>query len=172
MRLLFNIDTQDYDINGKAFIRHSSRCIIIKDKKIAMIHSLKYNYYKFPGGGIENNESKEDALIRETLEEAGLKVIPSSIKEFGYVHRIQKDYRPGYDYFIQDNFYFIAEVENEIINQKLDAYEQDEQFTLEFVDPNDAIIINRFFKHGPKSTLMLEREAKVLELLLQEGYFK
>ena len=31
-----------------------------------MIHSLKYDYYKFPGGGIEDGESNEEALIRET----------------------------------------------------------------------------------------------------------
>lgn len=29
--------------------------------KIAMVHSLKYDYYKFPGGGIENGETPEEA---------------------------------------------------------------------------------------------------------------
>ena len=31
MRLLFEIDTKDYNINGVAFIRHSARCINIKN---------------------------------------------------------------------------------------------------------------------------------------------
>ena len=57
MRLLFEIDTKDYDINGTAFVRHSARCINIKNGKVAMVHSLKYDYYKFPGGGIEKGES-------------------------------------------------------------------------------------------------------------------
>ena len=48
----------------------------------------KNNNYKFPGGGIEKNESNIDALIRETKEEAGLVVIKDSIKEYGYVHRV------------------------------------------------------------------------------------
>ena len=87
MRLLFTIDTKDYDINGTKFIRPSSRAIIIKDNLVAMVHSIKYDYYKFPGGGIEANESKIEALIRETKEESGLMIIPSSIKEYGYVHR-------------------------------------------------------------------------------------
>ena len=54
MKLLFEIDKKNYDNDGKAFIRPSARAIIIKDNKIYMVHSLVYDYYKFPGGGIEN----------------------------------------------------------------------------------------------------------------------
>lgn len=39
-----------------------------------MIHSLKYDYYKFPGSGIEGEKSPIAAMIRETREEAGLVV--------------------------------------------------------------------------------------------------
>lgn len=90
MRLLFEMDEKDYNHNGRAFVRPSSRAIIIKNNKIYMIHSLTYNYYTFPGGGIEKDETKIDALIRETKEEAGLIVIKDSIKPFGYVHRVKK----------------------------------------------------------------------------------
>ena len=69
MKLLFEIDKKNYDNDGKAFIRPSARAIIIKDNKIYMVHSLVYDYYKFPGGGIEKQESNIDALIRETAEE-------------------------------------------------------------------------------------------------------
>ena len=55
MKLLFEIDLKNYDKNGKAFKRPSARAIIIKDNKIYMVHSLVYDYYKFPGGGIEKD---------------------------------------------------------------------------------------------------------------------
>ena len=171
MRLLFEIDLKDYDKAGKAFIRPSARAIIIKDNKIYMVHSLVYDYYKFPGGGIEKDESNIDALIRETAEEAGLVVIKDSIKEYGYVHRIQKAKDPGYSKFIQDNYYYICDVENKILEQQLDDYENFEKFTLELVDPKIAININRNKEHGPKDLDMIEREAKVLELLFKDGYF-
>ena len=171
MRLLFEIDTKDYDINGTAFIRHSARCINIKNGTVAMVHSLKYDYYKFPGGGIEKGESKEEAVIRETLEEAGLIVIPESVREFGYVHRIQKSEYPDTDHFIQDNFYYLCEVEDRIETQNLDDYESDEKFTLEYVKPDRAIFVNRNTDHGTKDQNMLEREARVLEILKEEGYF-
>lgn len=171
MRLLFEIDTKDYDPNGAAFIRHSARCVNIKNGLVAMVHSIKYDYYKFPGGGIEQNESKESAMIREAREEAGLVVIPESVKEYGYVHRVQKSDHDDADYFVQDNFYYLCDVEESIQSQILDDYEADEKFTLEYVEPDKAIYVNRNINHGPKDQRMLEREARVLELLKEEGYF-
>lgn len=170
MRLLFEIDTKDYDLNGTAFVRPSARCITVKDGKVAMVHSIKYNYYKFPGGGIEGNENKEEAVIRETLEETGLKIIPESVKEFGYVHRIQKDDYSDYGCFIQDNYYYLCNVENGSETQKLDDYEADEQFTLEYIEPSKAILINRTADHGSADLIMIERESRVLEILETEGY--
>ena len=175
MRLLFEIDTKDYDLNGVAFIRHSARCINIKNGLVAMVHSIKYDYYKFPGGGIEEGERKENAMMREAREEAGLVVIPESVKEYGYVHRIQKSDHDDADYFVQDNYYYLCNVEEGIQAQNLDDYEADEQFTLEYVEPDKAIFVNRNVNHGSIGQTMrnleLEREARVLELLKAEGYF-
>ena len=115
MRMLFEIDKKDYVIGGSVFSRPSARGIIIKNRKIAMVHSRKYDYYKFPGGGIEGNERKEDALIREVLEETGLCVVRESITEYGQVHRIQKGTKE--DIFIQDNYYFLCSVEDDVKQQ-------------------------------------------------------
>ena len=168
MRSLFEIDTKDYDINGTTVSRPSARGIIIKDGKLAMIHSIKYDYYKFPGGGIEKNEQKENALIREVLEETGLDVIPQTIKEYGMVHRIQKgDYE---DVFIQDNFYYLCDVEDNVHEQKLDDYEKEEKFTLEYVSPKQVIDANKACKNKEADQIMLERECKVIGILTQEGY--
>lgn len=171
MRLLFEIDKKDYNPNGVPAVRHSARCIHIKNGRIAMIHSAKYDYYKLPGGGIEAGESKENAMIREAREEAGLVVIPESVREYGYVHRVKKNTHGDGDYFLQDNFYYLCDVEDDLRPQELDDYEADEKFTLEYVEPDQAIFVNRYKYHGPKDQGMLEREVRVLELLKTEGYF-
>ncbi|MBQ9448304.1 MAG: NUDIX domain-containing protein [Acholeplasmatales bacterium] len=160
MRLLFEIDLKNYDKNGKAFIRPSARAIIIKDNKIYMVHSLLYDYYKFPGGGIEHDESNIDALIRETKEEAGLIVIKDSIKEYGYVHRKHKSIDPNYEIFDQNNYYYLCDVENKILEQQLDDYENFEKYTLELVDPRIVININRNKEHGPIDLGMIELKLK------------
>ena len=170
MRLLFEIDLKNYDKNGKVFKRPSARAIIIKNNQIYMIHSLLFDYYKFPGGGIEKHESNIDALVRETAEEAGLIIIKDSIKEYGYVHRIQKAKDEGFSFFVQENYYYLCDVEDKVINQRLDDYEDYEKFTLELVDPMVAINANKNSDHGPKKKEMIERETKVLEMLIEEGY--
>ena len=118
MRTLFEMDKKNYDSSGKVFYRPSVRSIIIRGGRVAMVHSLMYDYYKFPGGGIESGETRHP--------------------------------EPG--------------------AQKLDDYEARERFTLEFVEAEHAIDVNRNRAHGPKNQTMLEREARVLEMLREEGY--
>ena len=168
MRLLFNIDSKDYQECTHTFVRNSARSIIIREGRIAMVHSLKYDYYKFPGGGIEAGEDPVDTVIRETKEEAGLSVIRDSVREYGYVHRIQKSSVDESECFIQDNFYYLCDAEEQKTAQKLDDYEADEMFTLEFVRPEEAIRTNLMEDHGPKDRRMLEREAIVLKMLIEE----
>lgn len=172
MRLLFEIDTKDYNPNGKRFVRPSARAIIIKGNRIAMIYSQKYHYFKFPGGGIEADEEHLSALIREVREEAGMVVIPESVKEYGCVHRQQKGKND--DIFVQDNFYYLCQVRDEAVAQELDPYEAEEGFRPEFVLPEVAIAANYSNDHGdrtddPRLLVMAQREAKVLELLMEEG---
>lgn len=169
MRLLFTLDTKDYDRNGTAFVRPSVRGIILRGGTIAMVHSLKYGYYKFPGGGIEEGETHCQALIREVREEAGLTVLADTVQEYGLVHRVRKGNPEAM--FVQDNYYYLCRTDEEIVPQCLDDYEAEERFTLEFVDPRLAIASNRTLHHSPKDPTMLEREARVLERLVQEGYF-
>ena len=168
MRLLFEMDKKDYDQCTHTFTRNSARSIIIRDGKVAMIHSLKYDYYKFPGGGIENGEDPVEAMIRETQEEAGLVVIPESVREYGYVHRIQRSGKDITECFVQDNYYYLCDVMEQLTSQHLDDYEAQESFCLEYMEPEEVISKNRNVKDSPYDQLMFEREARVLEILIGE----
>ena len=169
MRLLFAMDKKDYGECTRTFTRNSARSIIIRDGKVAMVHSLKYDYFKFPGGGIEKGENPVEAMIRETREEAGLKVIPETVREYGYVHRIQRSDKDAAECFIQDNFYYLCEAENDSVSQDLDEYEANESYRLEYTDPATAIRKNRHVTDSPYNRAMFEREALVLEHLQTEG---
>ena len=170
MRQLFEIDMKDYEPSAPVFVRPSVRGIVIRDGKAGLVHSLKYNYYKFPGGGMESGEAHSETLVREVREESGLIVIPESIREYGMVHRVQKG---KYDStLVQDNYYYFCDTYNEPRSQRLDDYEAEAEFVLEFVDPVEAIHVNMDIPRDDWDRVMLGREARVLEMLVSEGYFK
>lgn len=171
MKLLFTIDKKNYPENAPVFRRPSVRGIILRGGKVAMMHSLKYGYYKLPGGGVEQGETLQQTLIREVAEESGLQVIPESIREFGYVERIEK----GWDenIFVQENYYFFCHAEDALLPQQLDDYEAEEQFTLAFISPQEAIAANeQAISHLPETmpryVTMLERENKILAMVQKQ----
>lgn len=165
MKRLFIMDKKDYAPGLPRVKRPSVRAVIIRDGRIALVHSLKYDYYKFPGGGLESGESHKDALVREVKEETGLTVIAGSIREFGSVLRLQKSQYAENKIFEQENFYYFCDAEENISAQNLDDYENNEHFTLEFIAPEEAIKVNRLHEHGGYDEMMIEREAMVLELI-------
>ncbi len=169
MRLLFEMDKGDHGGCTRSFRRDSARSIIIRDGRVAMIHSRKYDYYKFPGGGIEPGEDPVEAMIRETREEAALTVLPETVRPYGYVHRVQKSDTDGTERFVQDNYYYLCEAADEPTAQELDDYEAEERCTPEFVEARAAIEKNRSVGESPYNGMMFEREARVLELLIAEG---
>lgn len=57
-------------------IRTGARAILVDGKsRIALMHVTKHNYYKLPGGGVEDGESTETGLKRELSEEVGANTI-------------------------------------------------------------------------------------------------
>lgn len=171
MRNLFDLDLKDYDPDGSVLVRPSARGIIIKNGKVAMVHSLRYNYYKFPGGGLEPGEDAKTALIREVREEAGLRVIPASVREYGVVRRMQKLYHSEYDHLYQENYYFLCDAVDQSAEQDLDDYEAEAGYEPVWVEPEQAIKVQRSGTLDISVRYIREREARILEMLMDEGYF-
>lgn len=167
MRTIAVFDEKNYNENANRFIRDAVRAIIIKDEKVALVKSLKENHYKFPGGGIELNESHIDTLIRETKEETGLVIKPNKIKECGLIHEIRKSIYND-DVFEQKSYYYFAEVEDNVLSQKLSENEKELQYILEWVNPSIAYEVNTSLGKEYANTFLL-REARVLKLLINSS---
>lgn len=165
MRDLFELDMKDYDPEGTVYRRPSARAIAVRDGKALMIYSEKYDYFKFPGGGIEDGETPQEAVIRETAEESGYRIIPSSIEEFGRVIRRNRDGQDAHGIFEQENLYWFCEVEDEPGPVKLDGYEADEGFTPMWISLTEASRHNLYGRRKDGgSRIMMEREARVADL--------
>ncbi|MBR3142425.1 MAG: NUDIX domain-containing protein [Clostridiales bacterium] len=166
MRRLFEIDLKDYKDTDTVYRRPSARAIVLKGDKIALVYSKKEKYYKFPGGGIRDDEDSKDALIREVREETGLVVIPETITEYGSVLRRQKSTAFDNTIFEQENYYYFCDVREETISQELDDYKKAAEFVLRIVSIDDAIATNALYSTGDFSNeIMIKREKRVLEMI-------
>ena len=173
MERLFEIDLKDYKKTDEIFRRPSARAIILQGDKIALVYSKKEKYYKFPGGGIHNDEDKKEALIREVREEVGMLVIPESIREFGSVLRRQKSDESENTIFEQENYYYFCDVENQLASQELDEYEKEAEFVLRVVDLKVAIQANDEYQSDNFfDEIMIKRELRVLQMIQQKMNFR
>ncbi len=87
--------------------RRRVRAIIIKDGKIVSMYREREGriFYTFPGGGMEGNETEEDCVKREVMEEFGLTVSPikkvytyesqSSVEHFYVVDWVSGEFGTG-----------------------------------------------------------------------------
>lgn len=165
MKDLFSMDKHDYDPEGKVFSRPSARAIVIRDGKVLLMYSPKYDYYKFPGGGIEKDEDNIAALIREVREESGYQVLAETVEEFGRVLRKQKDSYDEKCIFQQENFYYFCDVKDQIVSVELDDYEAEEGFTPVWMDAFAASKHNAYCHTEGVDREMVKRESKVLDLV-------
>lgn len=165
MKQLFEMDLHDYEEGDAVFRRPSARAIILReDGRIALVYSEKEHYYKFPSGGIHDDEDKKEALIREVKEEVGLMVIPETIREFGSVMRRQRSNVSEHTIFEQENFYYTCQTRKEVGEQNLDEYEAEAGFKLRYVTLGEAIQTNLDYTSDDYfDYIMIQREAKVLQ---------
>ena len=69
--------------------------VLIQDGRVALIerHRAGIDYYVFPGGGVDEGESPEQAAIREAMEELGIEVtIKQKIAEIQLGHKSRQIY--------------------------------------------------------------------------------
>jgi 8-oxo-dGTP diphosphatase len=165
MQILHIFDTQNYDNTWNCFKREAVRAIILKDNKIALVKSEKEGFYKFPGGGIEGLETHTETIVRETLEETGLHIIPQSIKEFGTIIEKRKSIYGDNEIFMQYSHYYFAEIGEESSQHSLDAYEEELGYHLELADLKEAWTTNINLAKNYNSEF-LYREAYIMELLM------
>jgi ADP-ribose pyrophosphatase YjhB (NUDIX family) len=127
--------------NGNIILRNAVRAIIINGSKILMAHLEKTDEYKFPGGGRNKNETIEEAIKREVLEEVGYNVIKVN-EQIGTIteYAIAKEGRNNIFKMISE--YYLVEIENKQLKQNLEEYEMELLFKPCWTEVKNAYKIN------------------------------
>lgn len=169
MRELFRLDKRDYDPAWRHSCRPSARAVIIDGNKLAMVYVSRKGYYKFPGGGINEGETPEQALVREAAEEAGLEIAPESVREYGCVLRLEKSPLYPETIFEQRSLYYLCEARRDLGTQRLDEYESADGFTPVWATPQEIISANLSLPESMGADFTAaQREARVAEILARE----
>lgn len=165
MKTIGVFDEKNYDPDWTRYVREAVRAVIVRGDKIALVRSRSEGFYKFPGGGIEEGETHLDTLVRETAEEAGLEIVPETVREFGMLHEIRKGLY-GEEIFDQKSYYYLADVREGQNEQKLDEYEERLGYELVWENIQKAYDVNMELGKKYRTTFVI-RESYVLERLLK-----
>lgn len=127
--------------------------VIIKDKKI-LLTQRGYGEYKdkweFPGGKIEKDESKEDAIKREIKEE-----LDASIKVDNFLCKVEYDYTT---FYLKMNVFCVSLEDEHIIFKEHESYkwinfnDLDDVKKLDLL-PADNLVISYLKKYIEKLTM-------------------
>lgn len=158
------LDLKNYEKADTIYKRTAARAIVKRGEQYLLIYS-KYGDYKFPGGGVEEGETLEAALIREVQEETGYQVIAGTISQYGRViERRKGEYE---DVMEMTSQYFMCEVEEKIVARNLDDYEEEYDYQVIWLPISEAIDGNRAVTDLASCPWVI-RDLTVMEYLQRE----
>lgn len=144
-RLIKSIDYHDYNESWPLAYRISARAIIQEPSgQYLMEYMPEYDCYTFPGGGVEDGETLEQALIREIREESGFAIDKGSIRRYGQIvlKKSNRDYASFNQRYIGISLYFKATSLGKQFATDMTDSEKRHRMTTKFVRLDDAIRAN------------------------------
>jgi 8-oxo-dGTP diphosphatase len=163
MRILTEIHRNEgINTQGKTIPRTAVRAVIMRGQDLLMVYSANVGDYKFPGGGVDDGESHEQALSREVREECGALLVEFG-ESFGSVIEYKIPMEAEYDVFKMTSHYYLCRVDDGFGAQNLDEYEKSLGFKPVWVNIDEAISTNRSLLNSDKPPEWLKREIFVLE---------
>lgn len=132
--------------------------IILKDGKILMVGNHRSDYLYSVGGRIKFGETAEQAIVREVLEETGVKM---EIDHLGFIHEnyFFGDAKTNYGKLIYEiSFFFYMKVPNDFVPKCNSFTEDDSKEYLKWVSFDDEQkIYPAFFKTELKKNINIVR---------------
>lgn len=164
-------DTHLTPQHPESFTRLATRAIVIKQGKILLMFTERYNDYSLPGGGVDLGEELTDGLKRELSEETGAQQV-SNIQPFGLFeeyrpHKSLK-HRPDCSIMHMLSYCYTCDIADQLGKNKLEDYEVNNGMRVCWVEIEEAIQHNlHTIEHDKKQGLSILRETYLLQQIKQ-----
>lgn len=156
--------------NNQILYRKAARAIVIKNKKILLMYTARYDDYSLPGGGVEENEDLAVGLARELGEETGAQNIKIG-EPFGCYEEFRPWNRGEHDVLHMESFCFYCDIDDELGKPNLEPYEIGNGMKAKWVDIFDAIRHNtHVIEQSDKKGMSIERETDLLIMLADKHF--
>lgn len=172
--MIFNIVFETTDCAGKdiSLCREAIRAVIYSQGKLLLVRTKKGDY-KFPGGGVIQEESHAETLVREVREETGYQI--EKVNDLlGVVIERRPDKYDSVKIFEMKSFYYLCDIGSKQEEQDLDDYENELEFKPVWVEPDNAYLQNAGLIAAKADDLnpWVDRETLVLQQLLLKYFGK
>lgn len=107
---------------GRILRRHAARGIVLREDKILLLFTERYNDFSLPGGGIDQDEDIHTALKRELAEETGARDVRVQT-HYGFIEEYRPHWKPDYDLMHMTSHFFVCDVAPELAQVRMESYE-------------------------------------------------
>ncbi|ODP96158.1 MULTISPECIES: NUDIX hydrolase [Salinivibrio] len=162
-------DERVLPLEDKAIIkRNAARAIALDGDEILLMYTARYDDYSLPGGGMDEGETPEQAMIRELEEETGAQQI-RDIRPFGCFEEYRPWYRDGADVMHMLSYCFYCRVDRDLGTPTFEHYEINNGMRPVWVSIDHAIAHNKaVMANSEKAGQSLVRETMLLEMIAQQ----
>lgn len=163
MKLLKRVKHCNVTDESRILLREATRAICIRGNDILLLYTGRYDDYSLPGGGVDDGESYENALIRELNEETGA-VNVKNIECYG----IYEEFRPwnradAFDVQHMVSYCYTCSIDENLGETSYEHHEIKNQMKPLWIDIDKAIAHNEnIMLYSLKKGISIERETFLL----------
>lgn len=152
----------------KRFERLATRAIVLKEDKILLLYTARYDDYTLPGGGVDADEDIISGFKRELQEETGAKNI-RNINEFGLYEEMRPWYKDDFEIMEMKSYCFSCQIDDQLGETNFEEYEIKNGMRVVWLPISDAIKHNEnVIAKSNKKGMSVERELFLLKLIQKE----